>query len=106
VGHVFIGYGEVAVTGIGYKLLEYLYENRHRPCTKSELYYSAHKGLPREPHDKEDDGWEDIPAWEGILDTALWRLRQVIEWDNRKSADPLYIVSERRRGQIRLENFV
>lgn len=102
----FVGNGEVAVVGTGYKLLGYLYSNRHRPCTKSELYYCAHKGLPREPHSKEDDGWEDQPIWEGILDTALWRLRQAIEWDTRKGVDPLYIVSKRGRGQINLENFV
>ncbi len=42
-GRVFIGSGEVSVIGIGYQLLRYLYEHRHRPCTKSELYYRAHR---------------------------------------------------------------
>lgn len=103
-GHVFIGWGEAPVAGIGYKLLRYLYENRHRPCTKSELYYRAHKGLDHEPRNNEDTNWEDIAIWEGPLDTALYRLRKDVEWDPRNGVAPIYIVSERGKGQIRLEN--
>lgn len=103
-GRVFLGHGEVPVAGIGYKLLRYLYENRQRPCTKSELYYRAHQGLNREPRSKEDVGWEDVAVWEGPLDTALYRLRQAVEWDLRNGVAPLYIISERGRGQIRLDN--
>lgn len=103
-GHVFIGWGEILVAGIGYNLLHYLYENRHRSCTKSELYYLAHKGLNHEPRSKEDAGWEDVTGWNGTLDTALYRLRQVVEWDSREESSPLYIVSERGKSQIRLEN--
>lgn len=105
-GRVFLGWGEVPVAGIGYKLLRYLYENRQRPCTKSELYYRAHKGLNHEPRSKEDADWEDIKSWEGPLDTALYRLRKEVEWDTRDGAAPLYIISERGKGQIRLENTV
>ena len=103
-GRVFVGHGEVTLSGIGYKLLVYLYENRHRPCTKSELYYRVHKGLSKEPHNKEDEGWEDQPVWEGTMDTALWRLRQAVEWDTRKGVAPLYVISERGRGQIHLDH--
>jgi len=103
-GRVFIGWGESPVAGIGYKLLRYLYENRHRPCTKSELYYRAHKGLSHEPRNNEDAGWEDIATWEGPLDTALYRLRKEVEWDSRSGVAPVYIVSERGKGQIHLEN--
>ncbi|MBI5295359.1 MAG: hypothetical protein HY869_07770 [Chloroflexi bacterium] len=103
-GRVFMGWGEISVVGIGYKLLHYLYENRHRPCTKSELYYLAHKGLNREPRSAEDAGWEDVAGWEGALDTALYRLRQAVEWDSRPGISPLYIVSDRGKSQIRLEN--
>jgi hypothetical protein len=103
-GRVFIGWREASVAGIGYKLLRYLYENRHRPCTKSELYYRAHKGLSHEPRNNEDTGWEDVATWEGPLDTALYRLRKEIEWDSRNGVTPIYIVSERGKGQIRLEN--
>lgn len=103
-GRVFVGWGEVPVAGIGYKLLRYLYENRHRPCTKSELYYRAHKGLDHEPRNNEDTNWEDVAGWEGTLDTALYRLRQAVEWDTREGIPPLYVISERGKGQIRLEN--
>lgn len=103
-GRVFIGSGEITVSAVGYKLLKYLYLNRDRSCSKSELYFCAHKELPKEPHVNQDEGWEDLPFWEGTLDTALWRLRQTIEWDMRRGATPVYIVSERGRGHIRLEN--
>lgn len=102
-GHVLIGHGKVDVSAISYKLLAYLYENRHRSCAKSELYYCAHKELAKEPRAKEDAGWEDISSWEGMIDTALWRLRQAVEWDKDESS-PLYIISERGQGKIRLEN--
>lgn len=103
-GRVLIGWGEVPMAGIGYKLLRYLYENRHRPCTKSELYYRAHKGLDHEPRNSEDTGWEDVAIWEGPLDTALYRLRKEVEWDPRNGVAPIYIVSERGKGQLHLEN--
>ena len=104
--HVYVGWNEVDVKGIGFKLLRYLYENRQRPCTKSELYYRAHKGLSHEPRNKGDAGWEDVASWEGPLDTALYRLRLAVEWDTRDGAAPLYIISERGKGQIHLENVV
>lgn len=101
---VYVGHGEVTISTIGYKLLRYLYENRHRACNKSELYFCGHKGLLKEPRSKEDDGWEDAASWEGVLDTALWRLRQAIEWDKIKGGEPMYVVSARGRGQVRLKN--
>lgn len=105
-GHVFIGAAKVTVSAIGYKLLAHLYENRSRSCTKSELFYCAYKGLSKEPRNKEDVGWEDTSSWEGMIDTALWRLRQSVEWDVSDKATPIYIVSERGRGQIGLKNAV
>ena len=102
-GRVFLGYGEVAVSTASYKLLEHLYENRHRSCAKSELYYLVVKDLAKEPKNKEDFGWEDTSSWEGMIDTALWRLRQLIEWDKDESS-PLYIISKRGQGKIHLDN--
>lgn len=103
-GRVFIGWGEADIKGIGYKLLRHLYENRERPCTKSELYYRAHKGLNHEPRSYGDAGWEEPAGWEGPLDTALYRLRKDIEWDTRKGFEPIYIISARGKGLVRLEN--
>lgn len=101
---VFVGYGEVPVSEVGYRLLCYLYENRFRACSKSELYFCAHKALAREPRAMGDEGWEDQSIWEGVLDTALWRLRQAIEWNKADGNKPIYIVSTKGRGQIRLLN--
>lgn len=105
-GQVFIGWGEVPVAGIGYKLLRYLYENRHRPCTKSELYERVYKEFYKTdiPTRKKDDKRSMRIDWEGIIDTALYRLRQAVEWDTRDDAAPLYIISERGKGQLHLEN--
>lgn len=105
-GRVFIGWGEVAVAGIGYKLLRYLYENRHRPCKKSELYEHVYKEFYQTEiaTKKKDDKRSTRIDWEGPLDTALYRLRQAVEWDPRDDAVPLYIISERGKGQIHLEN--
>lgn len=104
---VFIGWGETSVTGIGYKLLRYLYENRSRPCKKSELYEHVYKEYYKTEAatKKKDDNRSTRIDWEGPLDTALYRLRQTVEWDPREGADPLYIISERGKGQIRLENY-
>lgn len=107
-GRVFIGWGEVPVAGIGYKLLRYLYENRQRSCTKSELYEHVYKEFYKTAiaTKKKDDDRSTRIDWEGTLDTALYRLRQTVEWDSRESAVPLYIISERGKGQICLKNTV
>ncbi|MFZ5923375.1 MAG: winged helix-turn-helix domain-containing protein [Chloroflexota bacterium] len=107
-GRVFIGWGEVPVAGIGYKLLRYLYENRQRPCKKSELYEHVYKEFYNtEIAAKKKDNKRSIRIdWEGPLDTALYRLRQAVEWDTRDDVVPLYIISERGKGQIHLENVV
>jgi hypothetical protein len=106
-GHVFIGWGEVDVKGVGQKLLRYLYENRQRPCTKKELYEGVYQEYYKTEVSKKDkDGKRSTRVdWEGIMDTALYRLRRSLEWDTREGAAPLYIISERGKGQIRLENF-
>jgi hypothetical protein len=107
-GRVFIGWGEAAVAGIGYKLLRYMYENRHRPCKKSELYEHVYKEFYNTEivAKKKDDKRSTRIDWEGPLDTALYRLRQTVEWDTRDGVAPLYIISERGKGQIHLENVV
>jgi hypothetical protein len=101
---VFVGYGEIPVSEVGYRLLCYLYENRFRACSKSELYFCGQRKLAREPRSAGDEGWEDQSVWEGVLDTALWRLRQAIEWNKADGNKPIYIVSTKGRGQIRLLN--
>jgi DNA-binding response OmpR family regulator len=73
-----------------YNLLRYLYQNRHRPCTRSELYYLAHRRLEGEPASWRDEHWEHPGSWGRIIDTTLWRLREKIEPD---PSQPVYVVS-------------
>lgn len=101
-GQVFIGYGIVEnLSPSQYKLLRYLYENRPRPCTRRELYFRAYRGMEKEPRTVTDPGMEGHLNWENTIDTALWRLRGVIE---PQPESPIYIVSEQGKGTIHLEN--
>ncbi len=100
---VFIGRSEIHLTGYPYQLLRYLYQHRDRACTRSELFYRAILGRDREPR-TEEEGREPVKAWENTLDIHIHRLRQAVEWDTRKGVPPLYIVSERGKSRIRLEN--
>ena len=81
-------------------LLRYLYTLPERSCTKAELYYKGLQALSYIPQIG-DSRWEAPKNWNGAIDTALWRLRQAIESDPDK---PIYIVSQRGRGIIKLEN--
>jgi hypothetical protein len=105
-GRVFIGGGEVPVLGIGYQLLRYLYENRDRSCAKAELYERVYKDFYKThlSTKKKNEERNTRIDWEGMIDTALYRLRQTLEWDKREDAEPIYIISERGKGQIHLEN--
>lgn len=98
---VFIGYGFLeGLSASNYKLLRYLYENRVRPCTRRELYFRAYRGLDKEPRSVMEMGAEHT-NWENTIDTAIWRLRGVIE---PRPNEPIYVVSDQGRGTIRLEN--
>jgi len=78
-----------------FKLLSYLYRNSGRLCTRSELYYRALRELRAEPSVSEVKIWEAPKDWGPVLDTNLCRLRQAVDPD---PADPLIIVTHRRRG--------
>jgi hypothetical protein len=91
-GKVYLGgYEAPAMPPATYNLLRYLYQNRHRACTRSELYYLAHRHLDHEPQSVHDNYWEHSSNWGRIIDTTLWRLREKIEPD---PAQPIYIISE------------
>lgn len=100
--HVFLGYQPVKdISGSSLVLLRYLYRHPERSSRKDELYYRGLRGLDHQPRAYGDAGWEDPKTSEGVIDTAVWRLRQVLE-PNPK--EPIYVVSERGKGTIRLEN--
>jgi hypothetical protein len=99
---VFLGYHPIRdISASSVAILRYLYQHPARSCSKEELYYRGLRGLGKEPRAIGDPGREDPKTVEGIMDTALWRLRQSVEPEPKK---PIYIVSTRGKGVIQLEN--
>ncbi len=89
------------LTASSLAILRYLYRHANRACPKEELYYRGYRGLAYEPRSPAEAGWEAQKTVEGIMDTALWRLRQALEPDPKR---PIYIVSQRGKGIVRLLN--
>lgn len=85
-----------------YTLLEYLYENAGRLCTRSELHYRADRGLDYEPRSSSDPQWEPPPAYSGQLDTAIWRLRELIEpgYISKKDNEVIFIITVKGKGYV------
>jgi DNA-binding response OmpR family regulator len=99
---VFLGYQPIAdLSGSSLAILCYLYSHPDRSCNKEELYYRVLRGLDHEPRVPDDPDWEVPKNIQGAMDTALWRLRQSLEPN---PSEPIYIVSSRGKGIIRLEN--
>jgi len=94
---VFVGATEVEkLTGNPFKVLCYLYENRHRVCSREELYYRVIRGYDRVPS-KGEKLWEAPDEWKNNLDNVIYKLKQKIERDPR---DPVFIVNERGKGYV------
>ena len=101
-GQVFIGYGRVKnIQPAAYKLLVYLHAQPSHQCTREELYYRVHVGLDHVPKSHEDGEWQPRKYWERVIDTALYRLRQAVE---PQPDEPVYILSDRGKSIVRLEN--
>ncbi len=85
-----------------YILLEYLYENAGRLCTRSELHYRADRGLDYEPRSSSDPNWEIPKAYSGKLDTAIWRLREILEpgYISKKDNESFFIITVKGKGYI------
>ena len=99
---VFLDYQLIAGLSVSSQaILHYLYQHPMRSCSKEELYYRGLRGLVHEPYGPGDPDWEAPKTIEAIMDTALWRLRQSLEPNTKK---PIYIVSDRGKGVIRLDN--
>ncbi|MEZ0397190.1 MAG: hypothetical protein ABWK53_12280 [Anaerolineales bacterium] len=100
--NVFLGHSLVAgLSESSLNLLRYLYTHPGRACDKEELYYRGLRGLDHQPRSTDDPAWEPPDTVEGVMDTALWRLRQALEPNPKQ---PVYVVSERGKGVVRLEN--
>lgn len=83
------------------KLLRYLYEHRHKVCSKLELYYLAHLGYSKMPLSHVEKEWEPLKNVENVVDNHLMRLRQAIE---PQPSNPLYITTIRQMG-IQLKHY-
>ena len=88
-----------ALPAKGYDILAYLYRRSGQVVGKAELYFRAYRGLDRTPRSPADAEYEPPKSYEGVMDTNLWRLRQVIEPD---PSDPVLMVTVRGHG-VRLE---
>jgi hypothetical protein len=102
---VYIGGREITGLDPGsYKVLHYLYINRGKVCTREEIYYLGYQQFPEIPK-KREGSYESLTMWRGLLDTVLWRLRNVLETNLEYKIDenPTYVVTVRNQG-IRLEN--
>ncbi|MEM3554747.1 MAG: hypothetical protein QXU79_02900 [Candidatus Micrarchaeaceae archaeon] len=87
------------LSGHSLNLLRYLYAHANRTVSRPELYFRACKGMPTIPRVPDDEGYEAPAIYRGLLDTALWRLRQAIEPD---PEDPILLRTVRGEG-VRLE---
>ncbi len=93
---VYLGYGEVAdIQPTSYRMLEYLYQNRARLCSREELYYLGCEGLKAIPTSTADPNYKYPKEIGGVIDTVLWRIRQALEPDPH---EPIYIITQRGKG--------
>jgi DNA-binding winged helix-turn-helix (wHTH) protein len=97
--------GEREIKGLSdsqYALLEYLYENAGRLCTRSELHYRADRRLDYEPRSSSDPQWELPTAYSGQLDTAIWRLRELIEpgYISKEDNESIFITTVKGKGYV------
>lgn len=76
-----------------YSVLAYLYAEG-RVCSREELYYKAYKNMAAIPA-RGDPNYESPAVWRGVIDTAIYRLRQVIEPNPDK---PAFILTVRSQG--------
>lgn len=76
------------------RMLEYLFANVGRTCSRSELYYRALGGLAEEPMPG-DDEYIDPKVWKSAFDNAIYHLRNAVEPLPR---NPIYVITDRNAG--------
>ncbi len=97
-GRVTVGYRQIKDIGqVEMALLHYLYQYRDRICTREELYHKAYRPSMYPGGDERRASPAD---YQGLLDTALWRLRKAIEPEPKR---PVFVVTRRGKG-VKLEN--
>ncbi len=97
-GRITVGRREIENIGqVEMVFLRYLYQHRGDICTREELYHKAYvpslypELVGEHAYPKE---------YGGMLDTALWRLRQAIEPNPKR---PVFVITKRGKGVV-LEN--
>lgn len=78
-----------------YDMLRYMYRRNDQVVSKAELYFVAYRGLASVPRSVEDKDYESPTAYEGLVDTSVYRLRQAIEPD---PSNPVLLVTVRGHG--------
>jgi DNA-binding response OmpR family regulator len=78
-----------------YEMLVYLYRHGNEIVSKATLYYQAYLGMAHTPRTAADPGYEAPTSYDGLIDTNLWRLRQVIEPD---PSNPVLLETVRGHG--------
>jgi hypothetical protein len=82
------------ITATEFDLLAYLEKNQDRICSLEEIYYQGLEKMEQIPA-KNDPRWINKDDYRGIVDTALYRLRQKIEVD---PGQPIYLVTWHSKG--------
>ena len=99
--NVVVGGREITLDELPVKavdMLAYLYERGNQIVSKEELYFRGYRGMEKVPRSNSDPGYEAPKDYEGVIDTNMWRLRNVIEPDPKHP-----VLLETKRGQgIRL----
>jgi DNA-binding winged helix-turn-helix (wHTH) protein len=83
-----------------YEMLCYLFQHSGQIVGKDELYFRTYLELPAVPRSWSDKGFEPRKDYEGLVDTAIYRIRQAIEPD---PSNPVLLTTVRGHG-VRLES--
>jgi DNA-binding winged helix-turn-helix (wHTH) protein len=90
-----IGERKVELTEEQFKIFNYLYANAGKICTRGELYFRAYLGKENEPRSPADEGYEALEEYRGLIETTIYRLRQVIEPDDQEE---MFIITVKGKG--------
>jgi DNA-binding winged helix-turn-helix (wHTH) protein len=86
-------------TSTAFDLLSYFYHHSNQIISRAELYYKGFRGYTTIPAFS-DETYEAPKTYEGLIDTNIWRLRQLIEPD---PSEPILLVTVRGQG-VKLVN--
>jgi hypothetical protein len=97
-GHYAVEHDNKRMSGKPLEILTYLYANRHRPCSKEELFFYVLENKQNIPERGEKE-FREQKEYEGRIDNLIYRIRQYVEPDPGK---PIYILTDSGTRIIRL----